>query len=175
MRGRRRDGRWIGAALALSLLISGSTPASASGASVFAGAGPRFSSGETAAVGSLRATVGLESLLGFSIAIDGFLTSPGTASTFDFAGAEAGLLVDLPVPGPLTPELGLVLGLVRLSPERHGADESLLTINAEIGLRAALGPVKLRAAWMKPLWSGDAGLAERAITSQLMFSLGVGI
>lgn len=156
----------------LSMLLP--TFAHAGGTSIFAGVGPRFSDGDTATVGALRLTYGLEPLLSFAIEVDAYLSAPATSSALDFAGGQAGLSVDLPIPGPITPELGLALGLVKLSRDRHGLDELLFTINGEIALRVALGPVKLRAAWTTPLWAENDLRTSRALDSQLIFSLGVG-
>ena len=149
--------------------------AQAGGTALYAGAGPRFSTGDTATVGGLRVTYGLEALLSLSIELDAYLSAPPPATAMDFAGGQLGLSVDLPIPGPITPEIGVGLGLVKLIPARHGASDSILTINGELALRAALGPVKLRAAWSMPLWAQDHALAARAIDSQLMFSLCVGL
>ncbi|PKN56085.1 MAG: hypothetical protein CVU56_18055 [Deltaproteobacteria bacterium HGW-Deltaproteobacteria-14] len=148
--------------------------AHAGGTALYAGAGPRFSEGDTATVGALRLTYEVEAQLSLAIEVDAYLSAPATSSALDFAGGQAGLLVDLPIPGPITPELGLALGLVELSRVRHGLDDTLFTINGEIALRAALGPVKLRAAWTTPLWTEDEALTSRALDSQLVFSLGVG-
>ncbi|TNF23787.1 MAG: hypothetical protein EP329_26590 [Deltaproteobacteria bacterium] len=161
-------------AAALVALSLAPTEAHAGGTALYAGVGPRFSSGDTATVGGLRLTYGIESLLSFAVELDAYLSAPDPAAPMDFAGGQAGLSVDLPLPGPITPELGLALGVVKLLPERHGLADSVITVNGELAIRAALGPVKLRAAWTKPLWAEDEPLAKRALESQLTFSLGVG-
>jgi|GEM_PF-2952093 len=172
MRPRFRINAPIAAAFTLLLLVP--SAAHAGGTAIYAGAGPRFSSGETATVGGLRLTYEIESLLSFAIEVDAYLSAPEPSAPMDFAGGQAGLTVDLPIPGPITPELGLGLGLVKLLPERHGVSDSVVTINGELALRASLGPVKLRAAWTTPLWAEDEPLTARALDSQLVFSLGVG-
>jgi len=160
--------------LALLATLASAAPAAAAGVSVYAGVGPRFSAGDTEAVGALRATFELESLLSFAIEADGYLSAPDPGAPLDLAGGEAGLVADLPLPGPLTPEIGLAVGLLRLTPERHGIDRSLLTVNGELALRLSLGPAKLRVAWTAPIWVRDEALASLALDSQLTFSFGFG-
>lgn len=157
------------------LLLVAPAAATAGGTSVFAGAGPRYCAGETAALGALRASFGLESVLSLAVQVEGYLDGAEPTTALDFAGGQLLLVAALPVPGPLTPELGLGVGLLSLSPERHGTDEDLLVLNAELALRAALGPVALRLAWSLPVASRDEALAARAFEGQLLLSLGVSL
>jgi len=163
-----------GLATILALALLAPAPAMAETA-IYAGAGPRFASGETSAVAGLRLSVDVAPLIAVAVELDGYLSAPGASSVLDIAGGQAGLVLALPVPGPVTPEVGLALGWVKLSAHRHGIDDSLAALVGELALRGSFGPVKVRAAWTRPIWSESAPLVERGITSQLMFSLGFGI
>ncbi len=157
------------------MLIPASAAAADLDASVFAGAGARFCAGDTSTIGSLRGVFEVAPLLSVAVGVDGYLDAPRPDSHIAFAGWQAGLQVELPVPGLLTPELGLAYGRVNLLEDRHGVDATVALVHAEIALRGDLGPVKARLAWAQPVWSADAGTSERGLQSQLTFSLGVGL
>lgn len=159
------------ALLTLAALLT-AAPASAETAALFAGAGPRFASGETLGVGALRLDVDLASLLRLGVELNGYLSGEGGAQALDFAGGQALLVAAIPLPGPVTPEVGAGLGLVRLDAARHGVDESLFTVNLELAVRASLGPVALRVAWTRPVWTRERAMVDRGLESQLTFALG---
>ena len=164
--------------VALGLLTLGLVAApglAAAEVSLYAGAGPRFSSAPTTAAGSIRGAFGLGNLLSASLQVDGYLSGAGGAeSGMQFAGGQLGLIAEVPLPLPITPEVGVGLGLVKLSPERHGVDDSVATLNGEVALRGSLGPVRIRASYTHSLWSADLARSAQAMTSQLMFQAGFG-
>src|SRR5690606_22605166 len=122
-----------------------------------------------------RLSIDMQAVLALTLELHGFLDAPGRAEALDFAGGQAGLTLNLPIPGPIAPDAGLLVGLTNLSPERHGVDDSVITINGEVGLRLSLGLARVRVALTVPLWSADEALSDRSMTSQLMFQLGVGL
>lgn len=169
MRTANRRARLLITLLAVGLLA----PFASASTAVFLGAGPRFSSQETEAIGALRVHIPIEAMFALTIELNGFFDG-GVGDSMSFAGGQAGLIFEVPVPGPVTPEIGLAMGLVDLESKLHGVDESLFVVNGEIGLTMGLGPIKIRGAYTLPLWSENEALTSRSIDSQLIFSMGAG-
>ncbi|MCA9518984.1 MAG: hypothetical protein KC635_28815 [Myxococcales bacterium] len=165
----------IASFVACSLALSLAPSASAETASLFAGAGPRFASGDTLGVGALRLDVDVESMLRVGFELNGYLSGAGDEGrALDLAGGQVLLMAAIPLPGPVTPELGAGVGWVSLDEARHGVDDSFFTVNVELALRASLGPAALRVAWTRPVWTRHRDMVDRGLESQLMFSVGVG-